>query len=209
MSRDVAGDKWDSCRAIDCAQRTDRLVLMRFVVLPPAPPARATCHEAIRISRRSPPLARQLHPHKRLGGHRWILVLAIPESRGITRTGDFATDVVPTAAGILSPRERSALSRISPWYTRVVLRAGGLSFLGEKSLVEPRCIGEIEKTLLSLRKVLVLLYSIFRFSLIFRAPPLSRDTKGERDGDCGTARGSCRYSVLVSVCYPLQHPETV
>jgi len=31
-SRNVAGDKWDSCRAIDCVRRTDRLVLMCFVV---------------------------------------------------------------------------------------------------------------------------------------------------------------------------------
>lgn len=33
-TRDVAVDKWDSCRAIDCPLRTDRLALMCFVDLP-------------------------------------------------------------------------------------------------------------------------------------------------------------------------------
>lgn len=33
-TRDIVLDKWDSCRAIDCPRRTDRLALMCFVDLP-------------------------------------------------------------------------------------------------------------------------------------------------------------------------------
>lgn len=77
MSRDVAGDKWDSCRAIDCARRTDRLVLMRFVApLSVAPPPRVPLgsRETIRISRRSSGTEEYIRKRPRRGGSRhWRL----------------------------------------------------------------------------------------------------------------------------------------
>lgn len=131
MSRDVAGDKWVSCRAIDCARRTDRLVLMCFVasLAPRAPKPFGYRGEILR----------QEYIHGRSRRRGWCP--GDSRGRGNYAAGDFAADVVPTAPGILSSRarrrKRSALSRLSPWRwwcTRVVPRNGQP---GEKS-PEPR-----------------------------------------------------------------------
>jgi len=95
-SRNVAGDKWDSCRAIDCVRRTDRLVLMCFVV----PLHLLRSHSDIEVILQYG----STFPNDLDSTSRWILVLAILESwmsRGITRTEDFVVNVVPTAPGNL------------------------------------------------------------------------------------------------------------
>lgn len=72
-ARDVAPDKWDSCRAIDCARRTDRLALMCFVVLSardsslaigislPTAPLGVYIHEIL-ARRRGRDVAREIRP---------------------------------------------------------------------------------------------------------------------------------------------------
>jgi len=203
MLRDVAGDKWDSCRAIDCARRTDRLALMRFVVFLLLLRA---CHlprnhsDIEEIS--SGTGTTSTNDLEGTGGsYRYQRFQRAGELRepGISRRTLFQR--LPES--YLRGREKRVISDKSvPVVYACCPTSGRTQLLGRKILVELQCIGGREETLVAAesRCIIILDFSIFPY---FRATPFTILRDEEKDGDSGTTRGSCRYSVLVSVRYPL------